>query len=134
MENKISYLKNKIRKEITNYLHEADNNLTVIADRIKEDDIFRNIIIYDFQCERVYNIQGEIEFSIEDDESIIKVDESKNIHLKGKIITCFNIESNNIYKINTVRYTISNLKIYKTTYKNIDIIYYFTADNVEVKY
>ena len=134
MENKISYLKNKIRKEITNYLHEADNNLTVIADRIKEDDIFRNIIIYDFQCERVYNIQGEIEFSIEDDESIIKVYESKNIHLKGKITTCFNIESNNIYKINTVRYTISNLKIYKTTYKNIDIIYYFTADNVEVKY
>lgn len=134
MEDRISYLKTKIKKEIKNYLHEVDKNLTIIADIVKEDDIFRNIIIYDTQCERVYNIQGEIEFSIEDDESIVKIDESKNIHLEGKITTCFNIESNNIHKISTVRYTISNLKIYKTTYKNIEIIYYFKADNVKVKY
>ena len=116
MENRIPYLKTKIKKAIKNYLHEADKNLTIIADIVKEDDIFRNIIIYDTQCERVYSIQGEIEFSIEDDESIVKIDESKNIHLEGKITTCFNIESNNIHKISTVRYTISNLKIYKTTY------------------
>lgn len=134
MENRIPYLKTKIKKAIKNYLHEADKNLTIIADIVKEDDIFRNIIIYDTQCERVYSIQGEIEFSIEDDESIVKIDESKNIHLEGKITTCFNIESNNIHKISTVRYTISNLKIYKTTYKNIEIIYYFKADNVKVKY
>lgn len=134
MEDRISYLKTKIKKEIKNYLNEVDKNLTIIADIVKEDDIFRNIIIYDTQCERVYNIQGEIEFSIEDDESIVKIDESKNIHLEGKITTCFNIESNNIHKISTVRYTISNLKIYKTTYKNIEIIYYFKADNVKVKY
>ena len=134
MEDRISYLKTKIKKEIKNYLHEVDKNLTIIADIVKEDDIFRNIIIYDTQYERVYNIQGEIEFSIEDDESIVKIDESKNIHLEGKITTCFNIESNNIHKISTVRYTISNLKIYKTTYKNIEIIYYFKADNVKVKY
>lgn len=134
MENRIPCLKTKIKKEIKNYLHEVDKNLTIIADIVKEDNIFQNIIIYDSQYERVYNIQGEIEFSIEDDESIVKIDESKNIHLEGKITTCFNIESNNIYKISTVRYTISNLKIYKTTYKNIEIIYYFKADNVKVKY
>ena len=47
MENRIPYLKTKIKKEIKNYLHEVDKNLTIIADIVKEDDIFQNIIIYD---------------------------------------------------------------------------------------